>query len=93
MCYHTAWESWAIEELLTTHIDTSENPANLLTKVLYNGKQRDSVNNILYNMYNGECKQFSCWVSKYSCVQVLLWVDKNKYSRTDCILIADDGRW
>ncbi len=34
VCYHTVWESVAMGESLTTHIDGNDNPTDLLTKVI-----------------------------------------------------------
>ncbi len=52
ICYHAIRESVAMGELLTTHIPTLQNPADLLTKVLYSAKRQSHVRNILYDIYN-----------------------------------------
>ncbi len=39
ICYHAVYESLAMGESLTAHIDGNENPADLLTKVLCSGKR------------------------------------------------------
>ncbi len=46
-------------ELLTTHIDGNENPADLLTMVICREKRRYIVNNILHDVYNGEFKPYA----------------------------------
>ncbi len=38
--YHTVRESVSMGELLTTHIDGDENPADLLTKIICGGKRK-----------------------------------------------------
>jgi hypothetical protein len=43
ICYHTIRESVAMGESLTTHIPTLQNPADLLTKVLYDAKRQSHV--------------------------------------------------
>ena len=40
ICYHTVREAVAMGELLTGHVKTDENPADLLTKVLGGGQKR-----------------------------------------------------
>ncbi len=54
VCYHTIRESVAMGESLTAHIDDDENPADLLVKVICQGKMRYIGNNILHDMYDGE---------------------------------------
>ena len=39
-------------ESLTAHIPTLENPADLLTKVLYGEKRQRHVRNILFDIYD-----------------------------------------
>ena len=39
-------------ESLTGHVVTNENCAELATKVLYGGKRRFHVSNLLYNIYD-----------------------------------------
>ncbi len=41
ICFHVARESVAMGESLTAHIDTKENPADLGTKIIAGGQQRD----------------------------------------------------
>ena len=52
ICYHAIRESVAMGESLTTHIPTLQNPADLLTKVLYGAKRQSHVRNILYDIYD-----------------------------------------
>ncbi len=52
ICYHAIRESVAMGESLATHIPTLQNPANLLTKVLYGAKRQTHVRNILYDIYD-----------------------------------------
>ena len=52
ICYHAIRESVAMGESLTTHIPTLQNPADLLTKVLYGAKRQTHVRNILYDIYD-----------------------------------------
>ena len=54
ICYHPIRKSVAMGESLTTHILTLENPADLLTKVLYGVKRQTHVQNILYDS-NDNC--------------------------------------
>ena len=41
-------------ELLTGHVRTNDNPANLATKVLHAKKLRDMVLKLLYNVYDDD---------------------------------------
>ena len=41
MCYHAIREYVAMEEMLTAHIRTAENLADLDTKVIPGGQKRD----------------------------------------------------
>ena len=50
ICYHTVCESFAMDEYLTGHEGTNENYADLDTKVLYGGKRRFHVLNLLYDI-------------------------------------------
>ena len=53
ICYHAVRESVAMGESLTGHIKTTENPADLATKVMANGQKRRSlVNKLLYDLYD-----------------------------------------
>ena len=51
--YHSVRESVAMGESLTGHVGTNKNCANLATKVLYDGKRRCHVSNLLYDIYDG----------------------------------------
>ncbi len=59
VCYHTVCESVAMGESLTTHIDGDEKHIDLLPKVIYGGKRRYIVNNILHDMYSGKFKLYT----------------------------------
>ena len=52
ICYHTVRESVVMGESLTWHVGTNENCADLATKVLYGGKRRFHVPNLLYDIYD-----------------------------------------
>ena len=52
IAYQAVWESVATSELLTGHVGTNDNPANLATKVLYGKKRQYMVLKILYNIYD-----------------------------------------
>jgi hypothetical protein len=55
VCYHFARESVAMDECRTGHIDTKENPADLATKVIPGGAQRDHlVGKVLYDIVDDE---------------------------------------
>ena len=41
-------------ELLTGHVGTNDNPADLATKVLYGKKRRDMVLKLLYSVYEDD---------------------------------------
>ena len=47
-------ESVAMEKSMTEHIGTNDNIADLATKVLYGGKRKHIVRNILYDIYDDE---------------------------------------
>ena len=47
-------ESVAAEKSITEHIGTNENIADLATNVLYGGKRKHMVRNILYDIYDDE---------------------------------------
>ena len=47
ICYHACREAVAMGELLTTHIPTTMNLADLATKVIPGGIKRDSLLNML----------------------------------------------
>ena len=51
ICYHAVREAVAMGELLTTHIPTARNPADLCTKIIPGGvKRNDLVSMILYDI-------------------------------------------
>lgn len=51
ICYHAIRESVAMEESLTGHIDSANNPADLATKVIAGGMKRDHlVGKLLWNI-------------------------------------------
>ena len=51
ICYHACREAVAMGEMLTTHIPTALNPADLATKIIPGGIKRDSLlNMILYDI-------------------------------------------
>jgi len=51
ICYHAIRESVAMEEMLTAHVPTAENPADLGTKVIPGGQKRDHlVSKLLYDL-------------------------------------------
>ena len=47
ICYHACREAVAMGELLTTHIPTTMNPADLATKLIPGGIKRESLLNML----------------------------------------------
>ena len=52
ICYHAVCESISIGKSLTGHIGTSKSCADVATNVLYGGKRRFHVSNLLYNIYD-----------------------------------------
>ena len=51
MCYHAIREYVAMEEMLTAHIRTAENLAELDTKVIPGGQKRDHlVSKLLFDL-------------------------------------------
>ena len=51
ICYHAVRESAAMGEILTGHISTHENPADLATKIIPSGAKRDYlVSLVLYDI-------------------------------------------
>ena len=50
--YRAMRESAAMSEYITENIDTNENIADLATKVLYGGKRKHMIRNILYGIYD-----------------------------------------
>ena len=54
VCYHAVREAVAMGEILTTHVPTLENPADLCTKVVPGGRKRDHlVAMILHDLGDG----------------------------------------
>ena len=43
ICYHAVHEAVAMQEILTRHVRTDENPADLLTKVVSGGIKRQNL--------------------------------------------------
>ena len=43
ICYHAIRESVAMGEMLTTHIRSEDNPADICTKTMCNGRKRASL--------------------------------------------------
>ena len=55
ICYQTVRESVAMGDSLMVHIKSTENLADIVTKVMTNGqKRRNLVNKLLYDLYNHE---------------------------------------
>ena len=52
ICYHAVCESAVMGYFLTARVGTNKNCADLATKVLYGGKRRFYVSNLLYNIYD-----------------------------------------
>ena len=52
ICYHAIRESVAMGEMLTTHIPTIYNLADLLTKVMFGSKRRNLVEEVMYDVYD-----------------------------------------
>ena len=52
VAYHFIREAVAMDECRTCHIRTEDNPADLLTKVLFGSKRRRLVRKILYDIYD-----------------------------------------
>ena len=50
ICYHDVCESVAMGESLTGNVGANENCADLATEVLYDGKRRFHVSNLLYEI-------------------------------------------
>ena len=47
ICYHAVRESVAMNEILTGHISTHENPADIATKLVPGGRKRDHLVSLL----------------------------------------------
>ena len=55
ICYHAVFEAVVMGELLTGYVSTTENPADLLTKVVAGGVKRNHlVQLLLYDLANHE---------------------------------------
>ena len=52
ICYQAVRESAAMGESLTGNVGTNNNCADLATKILYGGKSRFHMSNLLYNIYD-----------------------------------------
>ena len=52
ICYHAVRESVAMGESLVTHVRTTDNLADVLTKVLYGRKRKDLVRRVLYDIFD-----------------------------------------
>ena len=52
ICYHVVRESVAMGEMLTGHVPSKLNLANLLTKVLFGSLRKTLVGRILEDIYN-----------------------------------------
>ena len=51
ICYHAIRESVAMGEMLTAHVPTAVNPADICTKVLSGGAKRDGlIGLVLYDL-------------------------------------------
>ena len=50
IAYHAVHESVAMGELLTGHVGTNFNPADIATKVLYGKNCREMVLKLMYNI-------------------------------------------
>ena len=50
ICYHAVREAVASGECLTTLCKTGDNYSDIMTKVLYGQKKRDTVSRILYDI-------------------------------------------
>ena len=51
--YHAVCKYFAMGESLTGNVGTNKNCADLATKVLYGGKRKFHVSNLLYDIYDG----------------------------------------
>ena len=52
ICYHAIRESVAMGESLLTHVGTTDNLADLLTKPIFGAKRRRFVGGLLYDIYD-----------------------------------------
>ena len=52
ICYHAVREAVAMGEVLTAHVKTNDNFADLQTKVLYGSKRRTMVDYVLRDIYD-----------------------------------------
>ena len=65
---------------LKRHIRSLENPADLLTKVIMGEKSKHLVSSVLYDIYDGDTKQwankfFSCASKTVSCLNNLVFMN------------------
>ena len=54
IAYHAVGKSVAMEETLTGHIRSENNPVDLLTKIITGHKHLHLVSLVLYDIYNGD---------------------------------------
>ena len=52
ICFFDVCKSVAMGEYITRHVGTNKNCADLNTKLLYGGKCKFHVSNLLYNIYD-----------------------------------------
>ena len=52
ICYHFVREAVSMREVLTTHVPTARNWADLLTKVLFGKKILELVQGLLFDIYD-----------------------------------------
>ena len=56
ICYHAVREAVAMGEMLTGHVKTDENPADILTKAVSGGQKRKNLVQmylLLYDIHDG----------------------------------------
>jgi len=55
ICYHYVREAAAMKEIMTGHVSSKENPADIATKILSGGQQREHLvsNYLLHDIYDG----------------------------------------
>ena len=55
ICYHAVRESVAMGEILTNHVPSEHNPADIATKIIPSGMKRDYlVSLLLYDIADGQ---------------------------------------
>ena len=52
ICYHAVCDTVAMGDSLTGHVGTNNNCTGLATKVLYGGKRKFHMSNLLYDIYD-----------------------------------------